>query len=91
MAEGLPEEANGIGNSRINDRDGNMLIAVNSSHVHFPGGPFPAKIWMPTNQIRVVSARELVHTYPANKVRVQLRHLGVYIKRELSSLPSHSG
>ena len=75
MAEGLPEEANGIGNSRINDRDGNMPFAVNSSRVHFPGGPFPAKFGCQPIKLELYP---LVHTYPANKVRVQLRHLGVY-------------
>ena len=75
MAEDLPEEANGNGNSRINDRDGNMLFAVNSSHVHFPSGPFPAKFGCQPIKLELYP---LVHTYPAKKVRVQLRHLGVY-------------
>ena len=35
----------------------------------------PGKIWIPTNQIRVLS---LEHTYPAKYVRVHFRHLGVY-------------
>jgi len=35
----------------------------------------PGKIWMPTNQIRVLS---LAHTYPANYLRVHFWHLGVY-------------
>jgi len=30
VAESLPGKANGIGDSRTNDRDGNMLIAGNS-------------------------------------------------------------
>ena len=34
VAESLPEKANGIGDSRQSDRDGNMLIAGNSLRVH---------------------------------------------------------
>jgi len=34
VAEGLPEETNGIGDSRKNDRDRNTLITGNSLRVH---------------------------------------------------------
>ena len=41
MAEGLPEEANGIGK---NDRDRSTLTSGNSLRVHsFQAGRFPAK------------------------------------------------
>ena len=75
MAEGQPEEANGIGDLRKNDRDRSTLITDNSSRVHPFRWLIPGKILIPTNQIRVLSAR--AHVSRELCVRA-LRHLGVY-------------
>ena len=40
-----------------NDRDRSMLITGNSLRVHGSRLSIPGKIWMATNQIRVMSAR----------------------------------
>jgi len=77
VAEGLPEETNGIGNSRKKKRQ-------RQKHAHnwqgftraeFPGGWFPAKFGcQPIKSEKYL----LAHAYPANYVRVHFRHLGVY-------------
>ena len=57
VAEGLPEETNGIGNSRKKTTETetrSQLTAVYACRV--PGWSIPGKIWMPTNQIREISA-----------------------------------
>ena len=56
VAEGLPEAANAIGDSRQNDRDGSTLTTANSSRVISSRRSIPGKIWMPTNQIKSTSA-----------------------------------
>ena len=76
VADGLPQEANAIGDSgQKRQRWKHAHHEQQLPRAQFPGGRFPAKIWMPTNQIRAISAQ---HTYPATYVRVHLRHLGVY-------------
>ena len=55
VAEGLPEAANAIGDSRQNDRDGNTLTTANSLRVHSSRQSIPGKIWKVTNQIRAIS------------------------------------
>jgi len=69
VADGLPEEANAIGK---NNRDRNTLIFGNSLRVH---GRLPAKIGMPTNQIRALSTR--AHLSRELCARA-LQDLGVY-------------
>ena len=62
-AEGLPEEANGIGDSRkkkTTETDPRSSLATVYACT-IPGWLIPGKIWMPTNQIRAISARAHVH------------------------------
>jgi len=68
-------KANGNGDSRKNDRDGNTLTTGRSLRVHSSRRSIPGKILTPTNQIKNY---QYVHTYPANYARVHFRVLGVY-------------
>ena len=58
VTEGFPEEINGIGDSRKKTTE---TEARSSSATVYACGVsgwlIPGKIWMPTNQIRAVSAR----------------------------------
>ena len=54
VAEGVPEEANAI---TKNDRDRITPITGNRLREHRFQAVVPGKIWMPTNQIRAISAR----------------------------------
>ena len=56
VAEGLPEETNGTGDSRktTETEARSWLATVDACTV--PGWSIPGKIWMPTNQIRAISA-----------------------------------
>ena len=45
------------------------------TRAQFPGGRFPAKFGCQPIKLELYP---IVHTYPANYVRVHLRHLGVY-------------
>jgi len=58
VAEGVLEETNAI---TKNDRDRITPIIGNSLRVHGSRLQVPGKIWMPTNQIRIISAR--AHVY----------------------------
>jgi len=73
VAEGLPEEANAIGDSRKNDRDRNTLLTGNS--LHNSRRSIPGKIWMPTNQIRAISAR--AHVYRELRARALQASRGI--------------
>ena len=53
----IQEEVHGIGVQRKNDRDGCTLNTGNSSRVQSCRRSIPGKTWMPTNQIRAISAR----------------------------------
>ena len=72
VAEGLPEEANAIGDSRKSDRDRNTLLIGNSLRVHCQ---FPAKFGYKPIKLELYLP---VHTYTANYVSVHSRLLGVY-------------
>jgi len=52
VAEGLPEEANGL---EKNDGDRSTLITGNSSRVPVSSQSIPGKIWILTNQISATS------------------------------------
>ena len=58
VAEGLPEETNGIGDSKkkktTETETRSPLATVYACPV--PGWSVPGKIWMPTNQIRAIFA-----------------------------------
>ena len=78
VAEGLPEKANAIGDTRENDRDRNTLTTGNSLRVHsLSGKNFPAIFGCQPIKLELYP---LMHAYPANYLRV---HLGIsgYIKR----------
>ena len=53
----IQEEVHGIGVQRNNDRDGCTLNTGKSSRVQSCRRSIPGKTWMPTNQIRAISAR----------------------------------
>ena len=72
VAEGLPEAANAIGDSRQNDRDGSTLTTANSSRV------ISSRRSIPGCQPIKSNLRPLAHTHPANYVRVHFSSLGVY-------------
>ena len=56
VAEGLPEQATAIGDSRkTTQRQKHAQHWQLFTRAQFPGGRFPGKIWMPTNQIRSMS------------------------------------
>ena len=75
VAEGLPEEANGIGESRktTETETHSPLTIVYACTVSWRR--FPAKFGC---QPVMLELYPHVHTYPANYIRVHLRHLGVY-------------
>jgi len=57
-AEGLPEEANGIGDSRKKTTETETRSQRATVYACTVSGRLiPGKIWMSTNQIRVISAR----------------------------------
>ena len=75
-AEGLPEEANGIGDSRKKrQRQKHAHNGQQFTRAPFLGGRFPAKFGC---QPIKLEPSQLAHTHPANCERVHLRHLGVY-------------
>ena len=76
VAEGLPEETNGIGDSRKKrQRQNHAHHRQQFTRAQFPGGRFPAKFGCQPIKLELYP---LAHTYPANYVRVHFRHLGVY-------------
>jgi len=76
VAEGLPEENNGIGNSRQKrQRQNHAHPWLLFTRAQFPGGRFPAKFGGQPIKLELYT---LAHTYPANYVRVHFRDLGVY-------------
>ena len=81
MAEGLPEEANGIGDARKRKQKQKTtetdtrsslgtVYACTMSRQSIPG-----KIWMPTNQIRAMSAR--AHVYREVRARARQTSRGI--------------
>ena len=75
VAEGLPEETN-VGDSRKKrQRQKHAHHWQQFTRAQFPGGRFPAKFGCQPIKLELY---QLAHTYPANYVRVHLRHLGVY-------------
>ena len=54
------------------------------TRAQFPGGRFPAKFGCQPIKLEL---NLVVHTYPANYVRVQLRHLGVYKESRVATKP----
>ena len=75
-AEGLPEKANGIGDSRKKrQRQKHAHNGQQFTRAPFLGGRFPAKFGC---QPIKLEPSQLAHTHPANCERVHLRHLGVY-------------
>ena len=75
MVEGLPEETNGIGDSKKPQRQKHARNWQQFTRAQFPGGRFPAKFGCQPIKLEQYL---LAHAYPANYVRVQFRHLGVY-------------
>ena len=75
VLEGIPEEANGIGDPRktTETEARSPLATVHACTI--PGGRFPAKMWMSTNQIRAIPERAHV----SRELRARAPgHLGVY-------------
>jgi len=56
MAEGLPEEANGIGDFKKKTETDSRSSLARVYACSFQDGRFPAKFWMLTNQITAISA-----------------------------------
>ena len=81
VAEGLPEETNGIGDSKKNDRDRITLSTGNSLRVHRYRWSITGKIWISTNQITAISAGAHV---PREVSARALSHLGVYKESQSS-------
>jgi len=78
VAEGIPEEVNGIGDSsKKRQRQKHVRHWQLFTRADFPGGQFPAKFGCQPIKLELYP---LVHTYPANYVRVHLSISG-YIKR----------
>ena len=76
MAEGLPEEINGIGDSRQKRRRQNHAhYCQQHTRAQFLGNLFPAKFGCQPIKLEL---NPLAHTYAANYVRVHFWHLGVY-------------
>ena len=73
VPEGVPEEANAITKKRQRQNHAHHWHQV--TRALFPGGRFPAKFGCQPIKLELYL---LVHTYPANYVRVHFRHLGVY-------------
>ena len=57
VAEGLPEEINGIGDSRKTTETETRSWLETFYACTIPGWSIPGKIWMPANQIRAISPR----------------------------------
>ena len=77
VVEGLPEETNGIGDSRKRQRQKHVRHWQQFTRAHFPGGRVPAKFGCQPIKLELCP---LVHAYSANYMRVHLR-ISVYIKR----------
>jgi len=75
VAEGLPEETNGIGDSKKRQRQKHAHNWQQFTRAQLLGDRFPAKFGC---QPIKLDKYLLVHAYPANYVRVQFRRLGVY-------------
>ena len=75
MAEGLPEEANAIGNSRKTTETETRYTLATVYACTVPGGRFPAKFGCQPIKLELSL---LLHAYTANYLRVHFRHLGVY-------------
>ena len=75
MAVGLPEEANAIGDSRKTTETETRSPRATVYACRVRGGRLPAKVGSQPIKLELYP---LVHTYPANYVRVHFRHLGVY-------------
>ena len=75
VAEGLPVEANGIGNSRKTTKTETRYTLATVYACTVPGGRFPAKFGCQPIKLDLYLP---VHAYTANNMRVHLRHLGVY-------------
>ena len=60
VTEGLPEQATGIEDSRKTTETETRSTPATAYACSVPGGSIPGKIWMPTNQIRVMSTRARV-------------------------------
>ena len=73
MAEGLPEEATAIGDSRKTTETEARSSSETVYTCTVSGGSIPGKIWMPTNEIRATSAR----SHASRELRArEPRHLG---------------
>ena len=77
MAEGLPEEANAIGDSRKTTETETHSPQATVYACSFPGGRLPAKFGIQPIKLELYL---LLHACTAKYVRVHLRHSG-YIKR----------
>ena len=76
VEEGLPEEANEVGDSRKNrQRQNHVHHWQQFTRAQFPGRRFPAKFGYQPIKLELYP---LVHTHTANCVRVHVSHLGVY-------------
>ena len=81
VAEGKPQEANGIENSRITTETEAHSPLATAYACTVPGGRFPAKFG---RQPIKLEHYPCVHAYPANYVRVHFRHLGVYKESQVA-------
>ena len=79
MAEGLPEQATGIGDSRKTTETETRTTLATAYACTVPGWSIPGKIWMPTNQIRTIPA--------GAHASVHVRHLGVYKESRVATEP----
>ena len=75
MAEGLPEEANAIGDSRKTTETEARSSSETVYTCTVSGGRFPAKFGCQPMKLEL---HPLAHTHPANYVRVNLGISGVY-------------
>jgi len=71
----LPEENNGIGDSRKRQRQVHANHCQKLTRAQIPGGRFPAKFGYQPIKLELYP---LEHAYAANYVRVHLQHPGVY-------------
>jgi len=72
---GLPEKANGIGDSRKTTETESRTSLATVYACSFQVGRFPAKLGCQPIKLQL---HPLAHTYTANYVRVHFRHLRVY-------------
>ena len=88
VAKALQEEAHGIGDQRKTTETVARSTLATVYACTVAGNRFPAKFGCQPIKLQLYP---LAHAYPANYVRVHVRHLGVYKESRVAAEPFRLG